>query len=261
MHLPFSPKIQKKTFIILKIKESLNLCLKIEPSSVSNSDSIFIIIFICGYVPVCWGLSIPQRTVEVIRSPGTRVVTWLEPQLGFLDKQHRRVSARSSLKLLKPWFFVHTSLSLYVLASGNSRRKLYSWALRKIEKPARCLPLFLPLFLCDREGTMLPRFHQLFIVSLMGSSFPLRPKGSWVSSLPRLPVDLTEHGDVGLWGDVVTGLPESAASLIGAQYARRQRMAVIYSMSNEQAQWRGLLSTIKPDGCKQWLEAINSVRH
>lgn len=86
---------------------------------------------------------------------------------------------------------------------------------------------------------MLPRlllaFRQLFIVSSMADSFPLPPKGSWVSSLPRLPVDLTEYGDVGLC-DVVTGLQESAASLIGAQYARRQRMAVIYSMSNEQAQ-------------------------
>lgn len=67
----------------------------------------------------------------------------------------------------------------------------------------------------------------------------------------RLPIPVTTT--------LCSRLQGKAAPLTGAQYVRCQSSSVIYSTSNEQIQGRGLLSTIKPDACKQRLEAINSM--
>lgn len=172
---------------------------------------------------------------------------WEKPNSGPLEEpiwasKHRAISL--ALQTL-----ICICLPPLCTSSDNSRKQLYSQALGEIEKPGRSLPVFPPLLQFDSKDTTqsqsLPAFHG-FHGSLWNQLW--LPAGLNMEKLVcalMLPL----------------GLQENAASLIGAQYARCQYMAVIYSMSNEQAQWRGLLSTIKPDGYKQWLEAINSVQH
>lgn len=133
-------------------------------------------------------------------------------------------------------------------------------------KNIRQSPILSPQCQFYGKGTMLSQslalFHQLFIRCLIGSSFPLPSKWARGSQFTRPPC-----GSNRTWTSwsasqcLPLRLCKNEASLIEAQYARCQCISVIYNMSNVQTQWRGLLSTTKPDGCKQWLEAINSIQH